>query len=483
MTKKADISTGGMSGALDSPPMKTILDTVLILRQMALLAVLCLYPLSVTADCLLFPAPSRTFGGSWVWSFDVSPDGLKLAVGEETSESGRWEAFATVWDIDSGENLISAASPDNTTRVQFAPDGTKLLIGSSRMIELDLTTKLSKEFGVSDEWIQDVRYLPHGNRIFSVSELGRTGRLWDADTGQQLHQYEDIIAVSEDGLLAMRARAHEGVRVIDTLTGDTRAVWADVIGEWVEHWDRVLAGARFGKGNGFVYFVADGLHVSEEQEVLILNVQTGEIAGRYQGYLPLAFSPDGTAMATSVANYSWREDWRCDSECDKVILRSADSGIEVRRFAGALREDRNGFGGVCLSRPNSIQFSADGRYVLAAAGTGLDAVIDAIAELWEVESGRLIAAFDKGQWAAFVPGGQEIAVLRMGGPVQVFDIRPFLVNLRYATTNDDTEIHWDLGILQFAPSPSGPWTDLPAASPFRLSSIGERGFFRVKVDD
>jgi hypothetical protein len=29
----------------------------------------------------------------------------------------------------------------------------------------------------------------------------------------------------------------------------------------------------------------------------------------------------------------------------------------------------------------------------------------------------------------------------------------------------------------------GPWTELPAASPFRLSSIGEQGFFRVKVEE
>jgi len=27
------------------------------------------------------------------------------------------------------------------------------------------------------------------------------------------------------------------------------------------------------------------------------------------------------------------------------------------------------------------------------------------------------------------------------------------------------------------------WTDLPAASPFQLSPIGEKGFFRVKVNE
>ncbi|MBE7500784.1 MAG: WD40 repeat domain-containing protein [Verrucomicrobiales bacterium] len=451
---------------------------------MALLAVLFLHLLVLKADCIPFASPIRTFGGSWVWSFDVSPDGSKLAIGEEAPESGVWRAFASVWDIRSGEQLISVASPDNTTTVEFAPDGSRLLIGASRLIELELSTNLSMEFGVSNEWVKTVRFLPGQDEVFTLSQRqhGGTGRLWDARTGQQLAQHEDLIAVSGDGLLAMRARAHEGVRVIDTVTGETRAVWADVTGRWIEHWNQEIAGAEFGSGNEFVYFVADGLHVLEPQEVLILNVHTGEIAGRYPGYLPLAFSPDGTLMATSVANYSWREDWQCDSECDKVILRRADSGSEVRRFKGALRKDSMGFG-VCFALANSIEFSADARYVLTAAGTPTDQANNAIAELWEVESGRLIAAFDRGLRALFVPGGKEVAVLRMGGPVQLFDIRFFLVNLRHAATDDGAEIHWDLGILQFANAPSGPWADLPAASPFRLSTVGGQGFFRVKVNE
>jgi hypothetical protein len=53
------------------------------------------------------------------------------------------------------------------------------------------------------------------------------------------------------------------------------------------------------------------------------------------------------------------------------------------------------------------------------------------------------------------------------------------------------EIHWDLGILQYSHTITGPWTDLPAPSPFPppprlwrtgpLSPVGEQGFFRVKV--
>jgi hypothetical protein len=44
------------------------------------------------------------------------------------------------------------------------------------------------------------------------------------------------------------------------------------------------------------------------------------------------------------------------------------------------------------------------------------------------------------------------------------------------------QVYWDLGTLQFSPNVNAPWTDLPAASPFQLSPIGEKGFFRVKVE-
>ena len=37
--------------------------------------------------------------------------------------------------------------------------------------------------------------------------------------------------------------------------------------------------------------------------------------------------------------------------------------------------------------------------------------------------------------------------------------------------------------LQFAPGVNGPWTDLPAASPFPFLPIGDKGFSRAKVDE
>ena len=74
-----------------------------------------------------------------------------------------------------------------------------------------------------------------------------------------------------------------------------------------------------------------------------------------------------------------------------------------------------------------------------------------------------------------------------------WDIRDLVAMPRFVRSPNGPEIHWDLGTLQFSPSVNGPWTDLPAVSPFPpslfelwrtgpLSPIGERGFFRVKVE-
>jgi len=66
----------------------------------------------------------------------------------------------------------------------------------------------------------------------------------------------------------------------------------------------------------------------------------------------------------------------------------------------------------------------------------------------------------------------------------IYDLRGLLsTNLRFTAGEASPTATWDLGTLQFSPAVNGPWTDLPAASPFPLSPIGDKGFFRVRVED
>jgi hypothetical protein len=52
--------------------------------------------------------------------------------------------------------------------------------------------------------------------------------------------------------------------------------------------------------------------------------------------------------------------------------------------------------------------------------------------------------------------------------------------LHYERAGDAIHLRWDHGTLQWTDSLSSPWIDLPTASPFPLSHIGEQGYFRVK---
>jgi hypothetical protein len=47
----------------------------------------------------------------------------------------------------------------------------------------------------------------------------------------------------------------------------------------------------------------------------------------------------------------------------------------------------------------------------------------------------------------------------------------------------DGQLHWPHGVLEYAPDLDSEWITIPTSSPFPFSPIGERGFFRVRVDE
>ena len=47
----------------------------------------------------------------------------------------------------------------------------------------------------------------------------------------------------------------------------------------------------------------------------------------------------------------------------------------------------------------------------------------------------------------------------------------------------DGRLLWSHGVLEYARDLSGPWGEVPVASPFQFSPIGERGFFRLKMEE
>jgi len=97
----------------------------------------------------------------------------------------------------------------------------------------------------------------------------------------------------------------------------------------------------------------------------------------------------------------------------------------------------------------------------------------------------LLRVFDtcEGSYSvAFAPSGHQLLPGGVG-TAAIWDIRDLIAKPRMISSAQGYEIQWDLGTLQFSQTARGPWTDLPAASPFKLSPIDGKGFFRLKVED
>jgi WD40 repeat protein len=278
--------------------------------------------------------------------------------------------------------------------------------------------------------VWSVAYSPDGRRIASAAE-DDTVAVWDAETGEQLHQLTGY-----HGRVTSVAYSPDGRCIASAAEDGTVAVWDAETGERL----RELTGHR-----GEVWSVAyspDGRRIAsaaEDRTVVVWDAETGgrlhQLTGHSSGVWSVAYSPDGRRL-TSGAGDKTVAVWDADSGERLLELTGHSGGVNAvayspdgRRIASAA-EDRTvavwdaETGGRLHQLTGhrgevwSVAYSPDGRRIVSAAEDGTVAV-------WDAETGgrlRQLTGHSSGVWSvAYSPDGRRIASAAEDRTVAVLD--------------------------------------------------------------
>jgi WD40 repeat protein len=387
-----------------------------------------------------------------------------------------------------GEHQILTASRDNTVRQWDAVTGqtTRQYLGHVDRVN-DMAMSGDGKIILTSGARTDLGELEYQR----VPEL----RLWNASSGQPIRTVTlgslsriDAVAISPDGLRAASSEGSSKVVLWDVSTGspvrayplegysggrlqfspDGRKLLVKACGAAVHIVDLEVGDALSTLGTGSGGCVSDACFSPDSFKVLasggndhayVWNLMTRErvlsLLGHADYVSAVSWSPDGTKLLTG----SWDQ---------TVRLWNAADGTLIETFNVGHVDDE----------VQSVDFSPDGSLIVVG-WSGRP-----VAQLWRIDRKELLRTVE---WPTtpgssgptrFFPSGFHF----LSADLHVWEIRDLLAKPRLTRSHNDHQIHWDLGTLQFAPSVNGPWTALPAASPLRLSTIGEKGFFRVKVE-
>lgn len=267
------------------------------------------------------------------------------------------------------------------------------------------------------------------DRVWLALDHGCVIALYDLATGQELRRFDLLGEIPQQGIEVLAAPSGFATATVwSAMTGNPIAA------RFTEDSSVVLAATLIGDGATAVLVMAPIVGCClGSVAVTVWDVATASMLRA----MPLPDRPDGMANYATFAN-----------------IAAAPNGRRVAIGTVTI----NGTGGLDVF---DIEAGVHLRHFLGG---------------WTFEGPRGVHGVTYGR------DGLSLSA-RYHDFVREWDVRDLVTRPRCLRSPHGNEIHWDLGALQFAPSLNGPWADLPAASPFRLSPNGDHGCFRVKVEE
>jgi WD40 repeat protein len=368
-----------------------------------------------------------------VWSVVFSPDGKRIGTASQ-------DKTAKIWDAATGRLLLTLSGhTDSVNGIVFSPDGKRIATTSDDHTAKVWDAATGKELltlsGHTDVVVRS-SFSPDGTRLATTS-WDHTTKVWDAVTGKELYTlYEgdgtsfQHIVFSPDGKRIAISGVDENdgfIKVIDSTTdkellsmpveggtdvrgvayspdGTRLAAASDGIFQ-VKVWDagtgKVLLNTNlFATGYPLdIVFSPDGklaATAGENFKAKIFNPVTGAVLltlpGHTSGISGVAFSPDGTRLATG----SWDHTAR---------VWDITPGNEALFISRDLRSEDVPTAGIGRFPSYNIRYSPDGTRILS------DDPADNAAKIWDANSGKeLLSLGGRADYLDYSPDGKMVAV-------------------------------------------------------------------------